>query len=195
MRLKGTRVVVVLSWNIVDLAGCRFGLPPDMPDIGRTQLANGAVVQADQRTLTEILDTFSRADEALRKQDLDTLMTIYSQSYKYHGYDKDRLRLVWKDLFLLHTQFSATHVFSKIVVNARATPPTAEITCAGSLWALSKLTGRRVNIDSWFGEVHHLIYEDGAWRIGAMRGRLRSRGDTSCQPIRSSEKSKPARNR
>jgi len=165
MRRGMTLVLLVLMGGVIGLAGCRFGLPPDMPDLGRTQLAHGAVVQADERSLAEILDTFSRADEALHKQDLDALMTIYSQSYKYHGYDKDRLRLLWKDLFLLHTQFSATHVFSKIVVNANATPPTAEITCSGSLWAVSKLTGQRVNIDSWFGDVHHLIYEDGAWRI------------------------------
>ncbi len=164
MRRGMTLVLIVLMGGVIGLAGCRFGLPPDMPDIGRTQLAHGAV-QADERALTEILDTFSKADEALRKQDLDALMTIYSQTYKYHGYDKDRLRLLWKDLFLLHTQFSTTHVFSKIVVNANATPPTAEITCSGSLWAVSKLTGQRVNIDSWFGEVHHTIYEDGAWRI------------------------------
>jgi len=160
-----TLVLIVLIGGTIGLAGCQFGLSPAMPDLARTQLAHGAVVQADERTLAEILDTFSRADAALRKQDLDTLMTIYSQSYKYHGYDKDRLRLLWKDLFLLHTQFSATHVFSKIVVNANATPPTAEITCSGSLWAVSKLTGRRVNIDSWFGDVHYLVYEDGAWRI------------------------------
>jgi len=165
MRRGMTLVLLVLMGGVIGLAGCRFGQVPPMPDIGKTQLAHGAVVQADERALTDILDAFHRADEALRKQDLDVLMAIYSQSYKYHGYDKDRLRLLWKDLFLLHTQFSTTHVFSKIVVNAQVTPPTAEITCTGSLWAVSKLTGQRVNIDSWFGDVHHLIYEDGAWRI------------------------------
>jgi hypothetical protein len=136
-----------------------------MPDIGRTQLAHGAVIQADERALTEILDTFSKSDEALGRKDLDSLMMIYSQSYKYHGYDKDRLRLLWEDLFRQYDRFSTTHVFSKIVVNAQATPPTAEVTCSGSLWAVSKLTGQRVNIDSWFGDVHHLIYGAGAWRI------------------------------
>ncbi len=165
MRRGMTLVLIVLMGGVIGLAGCRFGLPPDMPDIGRTQLAHGAVIQADERSLTEILDTFRKADEALGRKDLDSLMTIYSQSYKYHGYDKDRLQLLWKDLFRVHDRFSATHVFSKIVVNAKATPPTAEITCSGSLWAVFKLTGQRVNIDSWFGEVHYMIYEDGAWRI------------------------------
>jgi len=170
MRRGMTLVLLVLMGGVIGLAGCRFGQVPPMPDIGKTQLAHGAVVQADERALTEILDTFHRADEALHKQDLDALMTIYSPTYKYHGYDKDRLRLLWEDWFRQLDHFSTTHVFSKIVVNANASPPTAEITCSGSIWAVSKLTGQRVNIDSWFGEVHHLIYEDGAWRIRGHAG-------------------------
>jgi len=32
------------------------------------------------------------------------------------------------------------------------------------------VTGERVNIDSWFQEVHQLVYEDGAWRISGHSG-------------------------
>jgi hypothetical protein len=109
--------------------------------------------------------TFHRADEALRRQDLDALMTIYSENYKYHGIDKIELRNIWEDLFKLYRDFSSTHVFSNITADTTRKPQTAEITCTGSLWALSRLTGRRVNIDSWYSDVHHLVYEDRAWRI------------------------------
>ena len=129
MRRGMTLVLLVLMGGVIGLAGCRFGPPPAMPDLGRTQLAHDAVVQADERTLTEILDTFHKADEALGRKDLDALMTIYSQNYKYHGYDKKLLRLLWEDWFRQLDHFSTTHVFSKIVVNANASPPTAEITC------------------------------------------------------------------
>jgi hypothetical protein len=165
MRRGQTLLLVLLIGSLISVAGCRFGPMPPMPDIGKMQLARGALIQADERALTQILDTFHQADEALQKQDLEGLIKIYSPTYKYHGYDKDRLRLLWEDLFRLYDRFSATHVFSKIVVNDKVNPPTAEITCTGSLWAISKLTGRRVNIDSWFGDVHYLIYEDGAWRM------------------------------
>jgi hypothetical protein len=165
MRRSLTVFIVVLFSSVIGLEGCRFGLLPPMPDLGKTQLAHGAEIQADEQTLREILATFIRADDAFQRQDLDALISIYSKSYKYHGYDKDRLRLLWEDLFRLYTQFSATHVFSKVIVKADTTPPTAEITCTGSLWAVSKLTGQRVNIDSWFADVHYMIYEDGAWRI------------------------------
>lgn len=49
------------------------------------------------------------------------------------------------------------------------TSTAAEVACAGNLWAKSALTGERVTIDSWYGEVHVLVNEDGVWRL---RGRL-----------------------
>jgi hypothetical protein len=111
------------------------------------------------------MGTFHRADEALRRQDLDALMILYSENYKYHGIDRIELRNIWQDLFKLYRDFSSTHVFSNITADTTRKPHTAEITCTGSLWAMSRLTGRRVNIDSWYSDVHHLVYEDRAWRI------------------------------
>jgi hypothetical protein len=160
------KCAVVASIGVVlGLASCRFGPPPPMADVGATIIGASADIQTDQRTVDELMLTFHKADEALRRQDLDALMSIYSKSYNYHGIDKIELRNIWQDFFKQYRDFSNTHVFSKIVVDEKKTPPTAEITCTGSIWAVSKLTGRRVNIDSWYGDVHHLLYEDGAWRI------------------------------
>lgn len=90
---------------------------------------------------------------------------LYAKSYKHHGFNETTLRGVWKDLFREYHDFSATHVFSRIKVEPDKTPPTAQITCTGSLWGLSNRTGERVNVDSWFGEVHNMVYEDGRWRV------------------------------
>ena len=60
------------------------------------------------------------------------------------------------------------HVLNEVVVEGNA--PRAEVTCTGGLWATSESTGQRENIDSWFQEVHRLIYEDGAWRIRGHAG-------------------------
>lgn len=168
-----TLLMSVLTATIIGLEGCRFAPPPAMPDIGRTQLAHDAEVLTDERTLQDILATFSRADDALRREDLDALMAVYSKDYRYRNYSKDRLRLIWEDLFRMHRRFSATHVFSRIEVRSDTTQPMARITCSGSLWAISKLTGQRVNIDSWFSDVHELVYEDGAWRILGHAGETR----------------------
>jgi hypothetical protein len=165
MRPRTKCAVVTIIGVLLGLAGCRVGPLPEMVDLGKSVIAPSATIQADQRTVDELMVTFHGADEALRRQDLDALMSIYSKNYNYHGIDKIELRNIWRDLFKLYRDFSSTHVFSSITADTAHKAPTAEITCTGSLWAMSRLTDRRVNIDSWYSDVHHLVYEDGAWRI------------------------------
>jgi len=156
---------------MIELQGCRFGLQPSMPDIGATTIAHTAEIQADDQTLKDIMATFKRADEALRRQDLNALMDVYSEDYAHHGYTKTLLRGIWDGLFQDYHDFSSTHVFSKITVEVGKASKT-EITCTGSLWATSNRTGERVNIDSWFGAMHLLRYEGGAWRIRGHAGAI-----------------------
>lgn len=145
------------------LQGCAFPAPA-FSDLGQTRIDRWAEITADDKTVGEILAAFNRAEEALRARDLDALMALYAQAYNYHGLRKDDLRKVWENLFAEYPRISSTHIFSRIAAGPGKFP-TAEITCTGSLWATSKETGQRVFLDSWFSEVHHLVYEDGAWRI------------------------------
>ncbi len=39
------------------------------------------------------------------------------------------------------------------------------VTCTGGLYGIDRQTGKSITIDSWVSEVHHLIYEQGAWRF------------------------------
>lgn len=162
-RATSAAISIVMGLIMV-LQGCRLGTGPSMPDIGTTMIAHTAEIQADDQTIKEIMSIFKRADEALRGQDLNALMDLYSEDYRHHGYTKEILRGIWEGLFQDHHDFSNTHVFSKIKVEGGKVPK-AEITCTGSLWATSNRTGQRVNIDSWFVDVHFLTYEGGAWRI------------------------------
>ncbi|NOT21224.1 MAG: hypothetical protein HOP22_00645 [Nitrospiraceae bacterium] len=146
-----------------------MGVQPSMPDIGATTIAHTAEIQADDQTVKEIMSTFNHADEALKRKDLNALMDLYSEGYNHNGYTKEIIRRDWDVLFQQYHDFSSTHVFSKITVEVGEVPK-AEITCTGSLWASSVRTGERVNIDSWFGVVHLLIYEGGAWRIRGYAG-------------------------
>ncbi|RJQ47319.1 MAG: hypothetical protein C4534_01210 [Gaiellales bacterium] len=150
----------------VGLDGCElFGPRHSIPDLRGTYIAHNADIQADPKTVDAIISAFRQAEAALQRGDLDAVMMLYAKSYKHHGYNETTLRGVWKDLFKEYHDFSATHVFSRIKVEPNETPPTAQITCTGSLWGLSKRTGERVNIDSWFGEVHYMVYENGSWRM------------------------------
>ena len=136
-----------------------------VPDLDGTYVPHSATILTDKKTAADILERFKQAQDALTRKDLDALMEFYADNYKHRGFTKDSLRSEWEALFNKYTNFSATHVLTRIVVDADRMPHTAQVTCTGSLWAISTDTNRRVNIDSWYNEVHYLAYLDGAWRI------------------------------
>lgn len=155
----------VLIGVLVASHGCQSSAPPVFPDVKGTHLEGGAEIQGDPQTVQAILSLFKKAEEAVQRKDLDGLMELYSEDYKHGGYIKNSVRAVWSDLFANYHDFGGTHLFSKIKVESGKPVPVTHVTCTGSLWALSNETGQRVNIDSWFGEVHHLTFERGAWHL------------------------------
>lgn len=143
---------------------------PALPDAGEIHIGRWAEIKGNDKDVSEILAAFNRAEEALHARDLAGLMTLYSERYHYHGLSKGDLRKIWQEMFARYDNLASTHTFSRIHVGGSAKEPTAEITCTGSLWGLSKDTGKRVIIDSWFYEIHHVAYDDGAWRIRGHAG-------------------------
>jgi hypothetical protein len=136
----------------------------------KVELTPGSVVDADDKSLQEILETFRRADEALRIRDLDGLMYLYSKTYRYHRLTTSDMRKIWKDLFTRYREITGLHLFERVrIVHARG-GDTAEITCTGTLRGIPKGGKTPVNIDSWFREVHYLVKEGGMWRIHGNAG-------------------------
>ena len=136
-----------------------------LPALAETKMSKQIEVQANEKEVAAIRAAFDKAEKALKEQDLEDLMAIYSKDYEYHGLTKSNLRDLWKDLFSKYRRISSHHIFSKIVVTVEGKAPKARITCTGGLWATAESTGERIIIDSWFEEVHRLVYEAGAWRI------------------------------
>ena len=162
MRCSMRMAIIGICLGVVTgLQACQYYIP----DLDGTYVAHSADIQADRKTLNDILSAFKRAEAALHRRDIDGIMELYSDSYTYQSFNKLTLRKVWADLFQENHDFSTTHVFTKIKLEADNTPQTAQIVCTGSLWAISNETNERVNLDSWFGEVHHMVSENGTWRI------------------------------
>jgi hypothetical protein len=160
-----TTLVMILGvvWS---LHGC--AVPPLMHR-GGIMVDSWAEVKADDKTVSGILAAFNRAEAALQADNLDSLMALYSEHYSYHGLTKQDLRKIWNELLTQHREFRSNHILSRIIA-VPSDPASAQLTCTGSLWAISKETGQQVNIDSWYGEVHNMVYEDGAWRVLGHRG-------------------------
>ena len=159
-------VLTALAGVAMWVQGCSLS---EISDVGRTDIDHRAVIKADDKTVGDILAVFHRAEEALHAHDIDALMEIYARDYHYRHLMKDDVRKIWESLFAKYSQISSTHVFSQIVAEGHK-PSTVKITCTGRLWGTSKESGERVLLDSWFFEVHHLVSEDGAWRVRGMLG-------------------------
>lgn len=135
-----------------------------LPALAKHGIAMGADIQADQDTVREIQKAFHGVEAALEAGDLEALMAFYSESYSNFGLTKADIKKIWADLFAKYRRFSTNHSFAKIVVSDGKNPR-AHITCSGSLWGTSRETGQRESLDNWLWEVHHLVYEDRAWRL------------------------------
>jgi ketosteroid isomerase-like protein len=157
-------LVFMASW----FQGCV--LRPALPDLGKVQLDSWAEIKGDDKSVEEILAAFNRAEQALHAEDLDGIMALYSEQYRYHGFSKADIRKIWQEMFERYDQLASTHFFSRVHVGGPGEHPTADVTCTGSLWGISKETGKRVTMDSWFYETHHVVKEDGAWRVRGHAG-------------------------
>jgi hypothetical protein len=141
------------------------------PSSAMTQILPDATVEADRQTVLELTSTFDQAQEAIRSRNLDGLMAIYSERYNHHGFKKADLRKIWDELLSDYEFIANIHTFSAIRTSGEGNNPMVEITCSGALWATSKNSKERIPIDSWHQEVHHLVNEDGEWRIvGSSKG-------------------------
>lgn len=159
------RVVALgLLWG---LYGCTV---PPLMHRGGIMVDSWAEVKVDNTTAAGILASFNRAEAALQAGRLDELMDLYSDGYSYHGLTKQELRKVWEELLRQNREFRSNHILSRFVP-VSGEPQSVEVTCTGSLWAISKETGEQVNIDSWYGEVHHMVNEGGTWRVRGHRGK------------------------
>lgn len=154
-------VGLVLSLN-ASLVGCAVTA---LPGPGKVYLERWAHIQADDQQVREILVAFDRAEAALQARDLETLMQLYAEDYDHHGITKEGLRQIWSGLLARYRRISSYHIFSGIKVSGSGNQRTAELICTGRLESISEVTEALVTIDSWFYEVHRLIYTDGAWRI------------------------------
>jgi len=135
-----------------------------------TSLSQGATVEVDQATINQIMDVFHKADAAVAAEDLDGVMALYSTQYNYHGLKQADIRKIWSDLFKEYRNLVDVHFFSKLVKVGSGSNAIIEVTCTGILSGISKTSGLRVPIDSWYEEVHFLTLEGGIWRIRGNAG-------------------------
>ncbi|NWF74367.1 MAG: hypothetical protein HXY51_15195 [Nitrospirae bacterium] len=135
-----------------------------------TSISQGAIVEVDQATVNQIMDVFHKADAAIAEENLEGIMALHATRYNYHGLKQADIRRIWAELFEEYRDLGGVHFFSKIAKVGSGSNAVIEVTCTGSLSGISKISGLRVPIDSWYQEVHYLTLEGGVWRINGNAG-------------------------
>ncbi|HET6369955.1 MAG TPA: hypothetical protein VFG95_02090 [Nitrospiria bacterium] len=132
-----------------------------------TDIMRGAEIQGDPKAVKAILATFDRAEEALQKKNLSEMMSIYSKNYRNRGLGREDTSRIWKDIFSRYDRLSSRHLFSKVIVDEKK--KVAQLTCTGALFGVPVMrregAAKPVQVDYWFEAVHHLVLEDGRWKI------------------------------
>ncbi|MCS6289038.1 MAG: nuclear transport factor 2 family protein [Nitrospira sp.] len=152
-------------WYGLFVCGLLMATLAGSPATAEMRLLPGAAADLDQATVDGVLATFRQAEQALRAGDVDGIMALYSEHYNYHGLKKADMRKVWTNLFDEFQELSDTHHFSRMIRVGSGSKTIIEVTCTGNLSGLSKTGGLRVPIDSWYEEVHYMMFDDGQWRI------------------------------
>jgi hypothetical protein len=135
-----------------------------------TSIPQGSIVEVDQATVNQILHVFHKAEAAIAVGNLEGVMALYATQYNYHGLKQADVRKIWSHLFEEYRDISEVHFFSKITKVGSGSNAIIEVTCTGSLSGVSKISGLRIPIDSWYQEVHFLTLEGGVWRISGNAG-------------------------
>ena len=161
MKRRGLiKIILVLAGTLI--------LPqyrPPSPVAAAVELAPGVGAGADQPVIKELVAAFNEAEVAVRKADLDALMTFYSTAYNYHGLKRSDVRRVWEEVFLHYRDINSSHVFTELKLFQADGVKKAYVTCTGGLHGTEQQTGKPITIDSWSREVHYLVKEAGAWRF------------------------------
>lgn len=156
----------VWSWglgSIVVMAKVQVLPETVMVDGGKTVTGPHSVSR--HPVVKGLVEAFERAESALKKEDLDTLMQFYAPSYNYHGLKQADVRRVWSEVFEHYKTMESLHLFSDIKVVQVGSQLRAEVTCTGGLYGTEERTGNRITLDSWFREVHYLVKDGETWRF------------------------------
>ncbi len=174
---------LALSWALAPLvAVAKVQVLPETTLLVEGKKVTGQNRLQDHRIVKELLASFERAEAALKKEDMDSLMEFYAPTYDYHGLKEIDVRRVWGEVFEHYKALESLHLFSDIKVVPVNHELRLEVTCTGGLYGTDERTGNRITLDSWFREVHYLVKEGGVWRFLGNAGEVPTGAPFSSAP-------------
>lgn len=127
------------------------------------QMPPSDVIKASQADAESIVAAYGKIEEALAKEDIDTIMTFYADDYFHQGITKGMIRNLWSNIFKTFDNLNTAHVFSAVEVKDNE----AIITCTGTLLGIpsDSKDKKYVAVDKWADTDHYLSKKGGSWKI------------------------------
>jgi len=122
-----------------------------------------ASMQIDESEVQNIMDFFHQAERAIESENIDTLMTLYSDKYtNLRNGNKEFAEELWNKIFAGFDNISSRHAMKLIAYDETAGQAITE--CSGLLTGTPKGESRRVTIDRW-DDQRHILIKEGDWKL------------------------------
>jgi hypothetical protein len=134
----------------------------------KVRLSPSDDIEATEEQIEEINSFFDALERAIIREDIDLVMTFYSEEYFHRGITKDQVRRLWANIFRKYDNLKSVHVFSNIkFVEDEEGLDEGLVVCTGTLMGTTagSKSKRRITIDSWAEQNHYLYREKGSWKI------------------------------
>jgi len=125
-----------------------------------------------EETYQEIVAFFHKAEKAIEREDLNTLMSLYSDGYSNGDRTKREVETVWKRLF---AQFDLMATIHNMRFITKSKSSVMVIRCSGLLVGNPANEKNLITIDNWTNSDHILAKENGKWKLIGTAGKEQKR--------------------
>lgn len=117
----------------------------------------------DEAEVQEITDFFHQAERAIESENVDDLMTLYSDKYtNLRNGDKAFAEELWRKIFAEFDNITSRHAMKLIAYDKAAGHAITE--CSGLLIGTPKGEGSPITIDRWDNQ-RHILVKEGYWKL------------------------------
>ncbi len=132
-----------------------------------------ARIEIAQNDVQDIMAFFHSAERAIESENIDDLMTLYSDSYtNLRKGNKGTAREIWQRIFLSFNDISSRHSMKLIGYDKTAGQAITE--CSGLLSGTPEGEQRPVTIDRWDTQ-RHILVKEGYWKLFGNAGKSAER--------------------
>ena len=122
-----------------------------------------------QGELQAITDFFHQAERAIESENIDLLMTLYSDQYtNLRNRDKNSARELWSRIFAGFDNISSRHSMELVAYDKGLGQAITQ--CSGLLTGTPRGENQTVTIDRWDHQLHILV-KQGDWKLFGNSGK------------------------